>query len=128
MRLSKRESPLITVPPLLSLDIGGNSIVVDDEGYLLDSDDWSPAVVEAMADHDKLELGDDHWLVINYLRDYYKTYQIAPELYQLQKTLCKSMQDCRWNREYIRKLFPVRGARDACRYAGLPKPLKGACG
>ena len=128
MRLDHHEAGTEVVLPLTELAIDGRAIVVDDEGYLLDSSDWAPAVAELMAEADQVELGEDHWIAINFLRDFYAKYQIAPELYLLQRTLCKHEGDCRWSREYLRKLFPVHGARDACRYAGLPKPIKGACG
>jgi tRNA 2-thiouridine synthesizing protein E len=128
MRLDHPETGTRLNLPLTELTIDGRAIAVDDEGFLFDSSDWSPAIAELMAEADQLVLGEDHWIAINFLRDFYTKYQIAPDLYLLQRTLCKHQGDCRWSREYLRELFPAHGARDACRYAGLPKPNKGACG
>ena len=128
MKLSNQETSTKPTPPLLTIEVDGQTVAVDDEGYLLDSKEWTPSVAELMAENDNLKLSEDHWIVITYLRNFYVTYAIAPELFMLQRTLCKSMDDCRWNRDYLRTLFPRHGARDACKYAGLPKPLKGACG
>ncbi len=119
-------SPATVIPH--GLEIDGRFIAVDDDGYLLDSRDWTPQVAETMAANDELTLSDDHWIAIHFLRDFYAEFGIAPELDLMQRTLCKSQKDCRWNRKFLRQMFPVNGARDACRYAGLPKPPPGACG
>lgn len=110
------------------LQLGDHVVSVDDEGYLFDSSDWSPEVAETMAANDDVALNADHWIAINFLRDFYAQFGVAPQLDLMQRRLCKNQRDCRWNREFIRQLFPTHGAKDACRYAGLPKPPAGACG
>ncbi len=127
MRTSMQDSGVAFTPPP-ALEIDGRTIAVDDEGYLLDSADWDHALYSMMAESDGIVLADDHWIAINFLRDFYQEYGIAPELYLMQRALCKREGDCRWDRQYLRQLFPLHGARDACRYAGLPKPIKGSCG
>lgn len=111
-----------------NIEINGRSVVTDADGYLLDYEEWEPGIADLMAKTDGVKLDADHWLAINFLRSFYDEYGIAPELYLMQKALCKSAYQCRWNRKYLRTLFPINGAKDACRYAGLPKPGKGACG
>jgi len=109
------------------LEVEGRSIAVDWEGYLLDPADWTSAVTEHMAQIDGLELGDDHWILIDFLNRFYAEFQVAPELPVLARNLCKDQNDCRWKRSYIKKLFP-NGAKTACRYAGLPAPVGRSCG
>lgn len=113
------------IPPKNAvLEVEGRFIPLNEEGYLADPADWSPAVAEYMATVDGLELGDDHWLMINFLHRFYQEFQLAPEMHVLARNLCKDQRDCRWTRSYIVKLFPD-GAMMACRYAGLPAPLGG---
>lgn len=108
------------------LEVEGKTIHTDAEGYLIDIADWSPAVSETLAAADGVTLGDDHWLLIDFLHRFYKEYEIAPELPILSRNLCKDQKNCRWSRSYIKKLFPS-GARSACRYAGLPAPVGRSC-
>jgi tRNA 2-thiouridine synthesizing protein E len=109
------------------IEVEGRYIAVDAEGYLVDPDDWSAAVTERMAAMDEVELGDDHWLLIDFLHRFYKEYDLAPEIPVLARNLCKDQKDCRWTRRYIKELFPG-GAKTACRYAGLPAPMGRSCG
>jgi tRNA 2-thiouridine synthesizing protein E len=109
------------------IEIEGRYIRIDQERYLVDPEDWTAAVAEHMAEIDGVELGDDHWLLIDFLHRFYTEYQIAPEMPVLSRNLCKDQNDCRWTRKYIKQLFPD-GAKTACRYAGLPAPVGRSCG
>lgn len=107
-------------PPLI---VNNMEIATDHFGYLLDAEDWSRAVSQEMAQRDGVELGDDHWVLIDFLNRFYREYQVPPDLPVLSRNLCKDQRDCRWSRKYIKQLFPG-GARMACRYAGLPMPVR----
>lgn len=109
------------------IEVEGRFIQIDQDGYLVNVDDWSAAVTEYMAKADDLELLDDHWLLIDFLNRFYMEFQVAPELPVLARNLCKDQHDCRWTRKYIKQLFPG-GAKTACRYAGLPAPVGRSCG
>ncbi len=39
-----------------------------------------------MASDDEVELGEEHWAVISFLRDYFEEYQIAPAVRVLTKS------------------------------------------
>ncbi|MEN8177540.1 MAG: TusE/DsrC/DsvC family sulfur relay protein [Pseudomonadota bacterium] len=108
------------------LEVGGKIIPTDDQGYLLDFNDWNPAVSEAWAEEDDIKLDEDHWTLIDFLHRFYKEFEIAPEMPILSRNLCKDQHNCRWSRTYIKKLFP-NGAKTACRYAGLPAPVGRSC-
>jgi dissimilatory sulfite reductase related protein len=128
MRLEQQpttQSPDV-VASTLTINAKGRLVELDQYGYLIDSNDWSAAITEQMAEADNLVLTDDHWLLIDFLHRYYREYQLAPELPILSRSLCKDQKDCRWTRKYIRKLFPG-DARTACRYAGLPAPVGRSC-
>ncbi len=109
------------------LEVGGRMIAIDVHGHLVDPADWSAEVALAMAEHDGVELADDHWLLIDFLNRFYTEYKLAPELPVLARNLCKDQHDCRWTRRYSKELVPG-GAKTACRYAGLPTPVGRSCG
>ncbi|MDJ0807478.1 MAG: TusE/DsrC/DsvC family sulfur relay protein, partial [Gammaproteobacteria bacterium] len=62
----------------MPIEANGKTFETDEEGYLVNLNEWEPAVAEVMAKEDDLELTDEHWEIINFLREYYEEYQIAP--------------------------------------------------
>ena len=94
----------------------------DEEGYLINIGDWTPAIAEALASRDGAELNDGHWEVIHFLREYYAEYQIAPAVRILTKAIGKRLGKDKGNSKYLYELFPYGPAKQACKYAGLPKP------
>ena len=67
-------------------------------------------------------MNDEHWEVVNFLRDYYDEYQIAPAIRVLVKALKKTMGKDKGSNKYLYTLFPYGPAKQACKIAGLPKP------
>ncbi len=106
----------------MPLDVNGTEFDVDEGGYLENMGDWSVEVAEAMAVKDGTILLPGHWEVINFLRDYYDEYQIAPAVRVLTKAIGKRLGKDKGNSKYLYELFPSGPAKQACKYAGLPKP------
>lgn len=104
------------------IEFQGKQIEVDEDGYLVNLSDWSKELAEYMASKDGIALTDAHWEIINFLRDYYQKYQIAPMIKILVKEVGKVMGPDKGNTKYLYQLFPDGPAKQACRYAGLPKP------
>ena len=105
-----------------TLDFEGKNYDIDEEGYLTDWSVWNEGLAGAMAKEDGLELSDAHWEVIRFLRDYFEKYQIAPMIKILTKELAKKYGKEKGNTKYLYELYPAGPAKQACRYAGLPKP------
>lgn len=105
-----------------NIDVAGKSIEVDEEGYLANRDDWDKEVADTMAKADDCDLTDNHWEVLNFLREYYEEYQIAPAVRVLTKAIGKKLGSDKGNSKYLYELFPYGPAKQACKYAGLPKP------
>jgi TusE/DsrC/DsvC family sulfur relay protein len=95
---------------------------VDEEGFLVNLGDWTKEIAEEMAKGDDVELSEEHWEVINFLRDYYEEYQIAPAVRVLTKAIGKKMGKDKGNSKYLYSLFPYGPGKQGCRFAGLPKP------
>jgi TusE/DsrC/DsvC family sulfur relay protein len=89
---------------------------IDDDGFIQQPDKWDAEVALALAKTDGVqELTDEHWVVIDYLRDYYLQYGSAPMIRKLVKGT-----GLRLKRIY--ELFPAGPAMGACKVAGLPRP------
>ena len=98
------------------MNIAGKQVEIDEDGFLVDPEDWSNDVVTAFAAlEDVPEVTEEHWKVINYLRGYYKQFGIAPMI----RKMCK---DTGLTLKQIYDLFPSGPAKGACKLAGLPKP------
>lgn len=98
------------------IELDGLTVEVDEDGFIQEPDCWSEALAAAIAKtEDVPELTEDHWKVINYLRDYYKQFGIAPMIRKLCKETGFSLKE-------IYDMFPSGPAKGACKIAGLPKP------
>jgi len=106
----------------MPIEVNGKSLETDEEGYLSDLNQWEPGVADAMATAENCDLTENHWEVINFLREYYEEYQIAPAVRVLTKAIGKRLGKEKGNSKYLYELFPYGPAKQACKYAGLPKP------
>jgi tRNA 2-thiouridine synthesizing protein E len=106
----------------MALEVGGKTIETDEEGYLVNRDDWSEEVAHALAEAEGLDMSENHWEVVNFLREYYDEYQIAPAVRVLTKAIGKKLGKDKGNSKYLYELFPYGPAKQACKVAGLPKP------
>jgi len=98
------------------------SLETDHEGYLKKRSDWTKELALELADADGIELQEAHWEVIHFLQEYYENYDIAPAIRILTKQIGKRFGKEKGNSKYLYELFPRGPAKQACRYAGLPKP------
>ena len=106
----------------MAIEVNGKSFETDEEGYLANLNDWEKDVATVMAKEDVIELSDDHWEFINFLREYYEEYQIAPAVRVLTKAVGKKLGKDKGNSKYLYELFPYGPGKQACKFAGLPKP------
>jgi TusE/DsrC/DsvC family sulfur relay protein len=96
--------------------LGGADLEVDEDGFIQEPEKWNKDVAEDLAKtEDAFPMGDDHWKLVNYLRNYYLEFGIAPPIRMLTKETGLDLK-------YIYKLFPSGPAKGACKIAGLPKP------
>lgn len=106
----------------MAILVGDRTLQTDAEGFLAQYGDWQREVALAMASADEIELTEPHWQVIELLRDYYQEYDVAPPVRILTKQVGKRLGKDKGNSRYLFSLFPLGPAKQACRYAGLPKP------
>ncbi len=104
------------------IEVKGKSYETDEEGYLLNLAEWNQDVAAYIATTESLEMTDNHWEVINFLREYYDEYQIAPAVRVLTKAIGKKFGPEKGTSQYLYELFPYGPGKQACKVAGLPKP------
>jgi tRNA 2-thiouridine synthesizing protein E len=104
------------------INVNGKDIETDAEGYLADLSDWTEDVAVFLSQQDDLALGEKHWQVINWIRAYYEENATAPNLRVMTKTIAGDLGEEFSDKKYLFDLFPYGPAKQAARYAGMPKP------
>ncbi len=95
---------------------GNVKIQVDEDGFMEEPEFWNEEIALALASTEAVdELTEDHWKLVNYLREYYQEFGIAPMIRKLCKKTGFSLKE-------VYELFPSGPAKGACKVAGLPKP------
>ena len=107
---------------MAAYDVNGTVVEHDEEGYITNLGDWTKELADVIAAAEEVDMGEEHWAVVNFLRDYYEEYQIAPAVRVLIKAIKKSLGPDVGNNKYMYELFPYGPAKQACKIAGLPKP------
>lgn len=104
------QSRISAVPPRL-----------DEHGHLQVAEDWSPELARWLAVRDGIELDEDHWWLIEFVREYHLRYGNPPLMRTVIAALKQSRPDAADSR-FLYRLFPDGPIRLACKYAGLPPP------
>ena len=102
---------------MVHIDWKGKKLEVNEEGFLINAEEWNKEIAELLAKEEEgiESLTEDHWKVIDYIRNYYLEKNLAP----MVRSICKTTG---FKLRYIYDLFPSGPAKGACKVAGLPKP------
>jgi tRNA 2-thiouridine synthesizing protein E len=96
----------------------------DEEGFLLDAQDWYPALAEAIAAEEGQPLDDEHREIVRYIREHFEATGQVPEARRLLKHLAGIWGPEKATRRYLYRLFPRGYGQVACKIAGMRKPRK----
>ncbi len=94
----------------------------DDEGYLIDPDDWNDDVAVALARREGIELTDLHWQALRYMRGYLDEHQLIPDARFVIWFLEKDVGLGDAARQRLFELFPYGYVKQACKIAGMRRP------
>ncbi|MDX1408290.1 MAG: TusE/DsrC/DsvC family sulfur relay protein [Saprospiraceae bacterium] len=105
----------------MAYEVDGKTIEANENGYLVNPEDWSEAVAEAIAKEEGVALTEKHWDVINYLRDqYFNNAGNQPN----ERTILKDVGK-QWGTKLSSKdmydLFPHMPSKQGGKIAGLPE-------
>ena len=107
----------------MALEVNGKSIETDENGNLKDPNVWNEDVARALAAKDGIELTQEHWDVINYLRSEYFDNNEQP----MERAINKGMSKI-WGKKITSKelyaLFPLAPSKQGNKIAGLPFVLR----
>ena len=95
--------------------IAGAEVTVDEEGFMTEYDQWSEEIAKELASNIGIELGDNHWRVIKFLREDFKEQGETPMLRRVSNVGGVSTKE-------LFQLFPKKPAKKMSYIAGVPKP------
>jgi len=93
----------------------GKSATVNDEGFFEHPDEWNEEMAREIARTEGIELTEQHWRVIKFMRAEYAEKGTGPTVRVLGKTSGVSIKE-------LYRLFPKGPAKVAAKIAGIPKP------
>ena len=95
--------------------INGKEVIVDDEGFMTQYDQWDEDIAAALAAAIDVNLTDEHWKVIRFLREDFKAKGETP-------TIRRVSTAGGVDTKRLFQLFPQKPAKKMSYIAGLPKP------
>jgi tRNA 2-thiouridine synthesizing protein E len=109
----------------MTYEVNGRTLEATESGFLVNLDDWEKDVAEAIAAAEGLTLTQDHWDVIEYLRDAFINHNGEQPN---NRAILKAMQDKWAGRKVDNKtlfdLFPGNPSKQAGKIAGLPESMR----
>jgi TusE/DsrC/DsvC family sulfur relay protein len=95
--------------------INGREVAVDDEGFMTEYDQWDEDMGTALASAIGVDMTDDHWKVIRFLREDFKAQGETPTIRRVSTAGGVDTKQ-------LFVLFPKKPAKKMAYIAGLPKP------
>jgi len=92
----------------------------DAEGYLVEPGDWNEELAQVLAQEENIQLTDDHWDTIRFMRDYFEEHQVIPDARFVIKHLAERMG--RDAQKKLFELYPYGYVKQACKIAGMRRP------
>ncbi len=96
-----------------------NDPAVDAEGYLINPQDWTEEWALTAARGENIEMTQDHWTVVRFMREYLEEHQAPPDARFVIRHLA---QTAAADRNRLFELFPYGYVQQACRIAGMRRP------
>ena len=105
-----------------TVQVNGRPVATDVEGYLKNLEDWSEDFARAQARSEQLELTEEHWQVIHFLRSYFEEHRVQAQVRVMISHFAKAWGREHGNNHYLHELFPIGGPqKQGNRLAGLLK-------
>ena len=95
--------------------MNGREVHVNDEGFLTEYDEWDEELAKVLATNIGIDLTEDHWKVIRFLREDFQEQGETATTRRVQ-----TVGGVPTKQQFV--LFPKKPAKKMAYIAGLPKP------
>lgn len=102
--------------------VDGHEVLTDQEGYILNMDEWSEGFAIAQAAAEGLTLTDEHWDVIHFIREFYEEHNVQAQVRDMIRHFREAWGPERGNNHHLHEIFPMGGPqKQGNRIAGIRK-------
>ena len=103
-----------------TIKVNEEDILTCGEGYIVNLDDWSEDFTLALAREEGLELTNEHWEVVQFIRDFHHTYGVQASVREMIKHFRSVWGKEKGSNPYLHKIFPKGGPqKQGNRLAGI---------
>ena len=95
--------------------IAGATVDVNDEGFMTNPDQWTEEIGQALAAAIEVEMNDDAWKAIRFMRDDFASQGETP-------TIRRMTAVGGFDTKQLFAMFPKKPAKKMAYIAGVPKP------
>jgi TusE/DsrC/DsvC family sulfur relay protein len=95
--------------------IAGKEVTVNEEGFLTEYDEWSEEIAAELAKNIEVEMTEEHWALIKWLREDYKEKGETATTRRVQ-----TVGGVPTKKQF--ELFPKKPAKKMAYIGGVPKP------
>ncbi len=100
---------------MIEKTLAGNSIKFNEEGYMLNLDEWNKDIATEIANEEDVEMTDKHWDVISYLQNEFRN-NVPLTIRKVGKSGVVDIKE-------LYALFPNGPLKISSKIAGIPKPV-----
>lgn len=114
----------------MSIEVNGKAIETDEEGFLINPDDWDEDVAKVLVQQHEAaghkQVTEEGWSLIRYFREYYEDHMTHPTMHKILRERAKEegkdfLSEEKF-KDHLYELFPHGPIRMLCKLAGLPNP------
>lgn len=108
----------------MSIEVNGKTIETTETGFLVNLEDWNEDIGKVLAEEEGIEMTQEHWDVVKYLRDeHFNNAGNEPN----ERTILKDMGKI-WGKKVSSKdmylMFPQMPSKQGRKIAGLPQSTR----
>ncbi len=98
-------------------------VTYDEEGYLVDPEQWDESVARTLAAEEGIELEAAYWPVLNFMHDYWSRRRVAPDVRHVVDFLVREQGfEKKTAKRHLFRLFPYGYVKQACKISGMQRP------
>jgi len=106
-----------------TVQIEGHEVHLDEHGFLIDPEEWTREVAEALAAKLGIAMTPEHWDVIGFMREFLAEHGVAADARFVFRFLDERAEaQGITGRDLFFRLFPYGYVGQACKIAGMRQP------
>ena len=107
---------------IMTIEVNGVALETDDQGFLMDPDNWDHNVAEKIAQDEGVELSDEHRKVLAFIRNHFNEHHVAVDARFVIKYLADELGYGKRALQRLYELFPYGYMQQVCKIAGMRRP------